>query len=132
MKTVAIVDDDLNIRNLLCNFLENSEFKFIGEKSGSGFINLLKSYKGQIDILILDVIIPDLITLKKFFQNIPNIDINVVMITGYNFNKNLIRELQVVGGNKNFDLLRKPFSKHVFLETLRKYESSDLETNGVL
>jgi len=130
MKTVAIIDDDLNIRNLLYNYLKNSEFKLIGEESGIGFIKLFKSYKGHIDILVLDIIIPDLITLKSFFQDTSNFNMNVLIITGYNFNKNLIKELQIVGSNKIFDLLHKPFSKQVFLEALRKHKN--LEITGAL
>lgn len=122
MKTVVVIDDDLNIRNLLYNYLENSEFNLISEKSGTGFIDLFKSYKGQIDILVLDIVIPNLILLKEFFQNIAHFDAYIIIITGYNFNKSSIRKLQIIGNNKKFDLLQKPFSKQTFLETLRKYE----------
>lgn len=117
---VAIVDDDSNIRNLLYNYLKDNKFTIIGEKSGIGLIDLFKNYKGHIDILVLDVVIPNLHKLKNFFQDIVDFDIHVVIITGYNFNENLIRELQIVSINKTFILLRKPFSKQAFLEALYK------------
>jgi|GEM_PF-2453807 len=116
-KVIAIVDDDINIRNLLSNFLDDNSFHVIGEKSGKGLINLFQSFKKHIDILVLDVVIPDLNEAKKFLQNMPNQDMHVIIITGYNV-KSLIKEFQSVSAGNVFDLLRKPFSKQVFLETI--------------
>ena len=117
-KTVVIVDDDLNIRNLLFNYLKESEFNVIGEKSGSGLVNLFRLYKGKVDILVLDLVVPDLDQVKEFLQNKLNRDIHVVIITGYNANA-LVKELRILNKAKSFCLLRKPFSKNIFLETLR-------------
>jgi len=124
---VAIIDDDSNIRNLLYDYLKDSKFVIIGEKSGTGLMDLFKSYKGHVDILVLDIVIPNIHKLKDFFQNIADLNIHVVIITGYNFNENLIRELRIVGANKTFILLRKPFSKQVFLKALYKYDKKDTE-----
>ena len=116
-KVITIVDDDVNVRNLLSNFLDDNKFHVISEQSGKGLIDLFQSFKKQIDILVLDVVIPDLNKVKKFLQDIPNQDMHVIIITSYNV-KGLIKELQSASANNVFDLLRKPFSKQVFLETI--------------
>ena len=118
--TVAIIDDDSNIRNLLFNYLKESEFNVIGEESGSGLIELFQSYKNKIDILVLDVVIPNIDKIKKFFQDTSGQNLCVILITGYNI-KNLVKELSMINPNGKFILLKKPFSKQIFLETLRKY-----------
>ncbi len=118
-KVVAVLDDDLNIRNLLFDYLKESEFEVVGEKSGKGLVDLFKSYKGHIDILVLDMVIPDLHRVKSFLQNTLSQDVYVILITGYNI-KNLITELRTINSAGVFSLLRKPFSKHAFLEVLRE------------
>ena len=122
-KVVAIIDDDSNIRNLLFDYTKESEFVIIGEQSGTGLIDLFQSYKNDIDILVLDIVIPDLSKIKKFLYKLDQ-NIQVVIITGYNV-KNLIKELQTSAPNKKYFLLHKPFSKHLFLKTLRQSISCD-------
>lgn len=120
MKTVvAVIDDDLNIRNLLFNYLKESEFEVIGEKSGKGLIDLFQSYKGHVDILVLDLVVPDLHRVKSFLKNVLGSDVYVILITGYNI-KNLITELRTINSAGVFSLLRKPFSKQAFLKVLRE------------
>ncbi len=118
-KVVAVLDDDLNIRNLLFDYLKESEFEVVGEKSGKGLVDLFDSYKGHIDILVLDMVVPDLHRVKSFLQNTLSQNVYVILITGYNI-KNLITELRTINSAGVFSLLRKPFSKQAFLKVLRE------------
>ena len=116
-KTVVIVDDDVNIRNLLFAFLSESNFNVISEESGFGLIDLFESFKFKIDVLILDIMIPGLDEAKEYLKkSLVLKDAYMIIITSYNI-KNLINEFRM---SKSFKLLYKPFSKQTLLETLKE------------
>jgi DNA-binding response OmpR family regulator len=57
MKTVALVEDDTDLFNLLKYNLENEGFRTVGSQTGKGAIELCR--RERPDVVILDIMLPD-------------------------------------------------------------------------
>lgn len=104
LKTVLIVDDDADIRNLF-SYAMKDRYNVIGVENGKDALNKLSD--SAIDIVILDVMLPDMSGLhvlkyiKTFHSSIP-----VLMITGFG-SENLAINCLRLGAR---DYFKKPYS----------------------
>ena len=58
--TVLVAEDEEIVRELIVSMLERQGFKVLAGESGSEVMAILNQYEGQIDLLITDVIMPDM------------------------------------------------------------------------
>ena len=71
MKKILVVEDDIDIHNLLKNILEEERYKVISAYSGTEAVLLIE--KNDIDLILLDLMLPGLIgeEIVKKVTNIP-------------------------------------------------------------
>ena len=113
---IIIVDDNDLIRTLLRGILRAEECEIIGEaRNGTLALELIE--KSKPDIVLLDVLLPEmdgLETLQNIKQQYP--EIIVVMITGSPSKDNVKESIQ--GGASGF--IVKPFNSAKVIETLKR------------
>ena len=129
-QTIAVIDDEQDIRELVCLHLKKNHFSVREFSDGSSFIKSLKSEKP--DLVILDLMLPDTdgfeickyMRWKKDLFHIP-----IVMLTAKSEETDTILGLEL-GAD---DYVRKPFSPNELIArvktVLRRIESRrDAET----
>lgn len=58
--TILIAEDNEPLRQLLCLFLEGEGFQVLQGRNGKEALTIAKEYIGRIDVLISDVLMPEL------------------------------------------------------------------------
>lgn len=112
MKTILIVEDDLDIQELLVNYLETEGYKTRAAADG---IQALSVFKNQsFDLVLLDLMLPKIdgygvCEMLRQDSNVP-----IIMLTALDDEKNQIRgfDLQVD------DYITKPFSMPLLLRKI--------------
>ncbi|MBA3682939.1 MAG: sigma-54-dependent Fis family transcriptional regulator [Bacteroidetes bacterium] len=110
MKTILIIDDDIQICTLLSNFLNKSGYETSYATTANKGLNYLKENKAQ--LVISDYRLPDingaelLIKIKNQYEEIP-----VLIISGYSDVKVAVEVMK----NGAFDFISKPFAPHDIL-----------------
>lgn len=117
-KKILIADDSQQIRKSLREILEKNQYNVVGE-AGNGLeaINLYKSLSPEPDIVLLDIIMPQLggIETLRILKSI-NKDIRVVMVSALD-SLDRVQECMKVGA-KHYIL--KPFNENKVIEIIRK------------
>ncbi len=116
---IMVVDDELMIRNTICNVFKGLEYAMDTVDSGKSAINLIDDH--QPDLILLDLYLKDisgLDVLKLVKQKYP--EIIVIMITGYATIETAIDAMKAGA----YDYVRKPFNA----AELRKLVANALET----
>jgi PAS domain S-box-containing protein len=112
--TVLAVDDNPGVLETLKRMLEQEGFKVLAAMSGKDAIELYRSAKDQIEVIILDMIMPEMGGFEAFNQMRQlNPDVKFVLSSGYSLSEEVVQILS--GGGVEF--LQKPFSPN---EMLRK------------
>lgn len=99
MKTVAIIEDQTAIREMLSQAILNREAYNVVIESGDGLEGCMKCIEQKPDFVILDVMLPNLNgteVLRRFSKEIP--DTRVLIFSGYQ-TPGLIRELLQAGAH---------------------------------
>ncbi|MFC1488408.1 PAS domain S-box protein [Thermodesulfobacteriota bacterium] len=112
-ETLLLVDDEDMIIDVGCGIIEKLGYKVLAAKSGNEAIAIYQKNKANIDLLILDMIMPDMgggETYDKLKEINP--DIKVILSSGYSIN-GLATEILERGCN---GFIQKPFK----LEDLSK------------
>src|SRR5262245_15953511 len=104
MTMILIVDDEPIIRRLLVAALERDGFSVLTARNGVDAISVSQSHQGEIDLLITDLIMPEMdgVALAKAFSA-GEPDIPVLFMSGH-WDSRWIEELEGTG------FLRKPFT----------------------
>ena len=113
MSTILVVDDEPLVRGMVAMMLEEGGHSVMTAGSGADAINLWRSHRGGIDLLVSDVRMPvmDGCTLANALQEeSPNLP--VLLISGY-------CEGEPMGCHGRFPLLAKPFSMQSLLLAVR-------------
>lgn len=117
-KKILIADDSQQIRKSLREILEKNQYDVIGE-AGNGLeaINLYKSLSPVPDIVLLDIIMPQLggIETLRILKSV-NSDIIVVMVSALD-SLDRVQEC-MKNGAKHYIL--KPFDENKVIEIIRK------------
>ncbi|MBU2589734.1 MAG: response regulator [Nanoarchaeota archaeon] len=107
-KTIMIVDDELDVRDLVENILKTAGFKVIKANNGSDCLVKLKKFKP--DLILLDFFMPDLSgkqVLEKIRQNEKTKKFKVAFLTIAKFSATGLNELNKLNC---LDYIRKPFN----------------------
>ncbi len=106
IKKVLIVDDDIMILDSISTFLNSHGYNIISCNSGENAIKMFETNRESIDIVILDMIIPDIagrVLLDRFREL--NTELKVVMMTGYSNSA----DIEYVKKKGVVTILNKPF-----------------------
>lgn len=114
-KTILFVDDEEQVYQVGILMLERLGYSVLGAKSGNEAVDIFKSNLDTIDLVLLDLVMPDMggedtfDILKKLKP-----DVNVLLSTGYNENEVVLKLLK--SGCK--DYIQKPFTLDKLMEKL--------------
>ncbi len=120
-ETVMIVEDDSMVRTLAINALKRRGYKILASSSGIECIEMLQCYKGSLDILLTDIIMPGMNGKELYHRiKIQYPDIKVIFMSGYTDNFIVKNDLHELGAN----FIQKPFTVQnltkIVKETLEK------------
>mgnify|MGYP001136909649 CR=1 FL=1 len=107
LETVLVVEDDDMVRELAVSMLQDQGYTVLSAASGQECLELLNSHEGRIDLMLTDVIMPDM-NGKTLFERVVrhDPDIRVLFMSGYT--DNVISHHGVLDNGVAF--LQKPFS----------------------
>ena len=114
-KNILIVDDDKTFVDVVSQILVENDFDVIQTYSGFDAFKALE--KKEVDLILLDIVMPDFDGLefcrvaKKMKPNIP-----VIIVTG--------QESQVVQSSRKFgadEIIYKPFKMSVLLDNIKNF-----------
>ncbi len=132
LKTIAIVDDEPDIVELVSIHLKKSGYKTVEFESGEGFFKYIKSNK--LDLVILDLMLPDSdgFEICKYLKNESDFsNIPVIMLTARGDETEKILGLEI-GAD---DYVTKPFSPRELVArvkaVLRRNEKKAPEINKI-
>jgi signal transduction histidine kinase len=112
-ETILLAEDEVAIRELASTLMEASGYTVIVASNGQHAINIVNTFKGKIDLCLLDVAMP-LLNGYQTYERIANArpGIRVLFITG--------NTTRVDPQTSVFPHLQKPFSKKTLLDSLTK------------
>lgn len=116
-ETVLLAEDQASIRNVLCEFLESKGYKMLEAQNGSQALDIAEHYPGSIDVLVTDVIMPQVRGLelaKRVTERHP--DICVIFMSGYS--EDALLENRFLS-QKNTILIQKPFDPENLAQKIR-------------
>jgi PAS domain S-box-containing protein len=116
-ETILLVDDEEEIANVGRNFLEKLGYKPLVARNGLEAVEIFRTYKDQISLVVLDLIMPRMDG-KQAFLEIKEIkaDAKILISTGYAVDDKIEGFLNQ--GCHGF--IQKPFSINDFARALRK------------
>ena len=106
-ETILFVEDDYDVRNTICDALKSLNYKIIEASNGVEAINIVKQNNIKLDMLITDVVMPEMDG-KELAKEIINYfpGIKILFTSGYTDN-HIVRSGQL---EKGINFLHKPFS----------------------
>lgn len=115
--TILLADDDDVVRTAMSSFLSQVGYKVFYAKNGQEAINIFENNRDRINLLILDVVMPD----KNGFEALKIIreikkDIRAILISGYSVH--VVKSFQLI--NEEIQFLQKPISSSKLIETINK------------
>lgn len=126
-KTILIVDDEDQIRDLLRVYIENSGYEVFDAANGKSALEILENQK--VHLVILDLMLPD-IQGEKLCKDIrEEYDIPVIMLTGKTDEGSMIHGLSI-GAD---DYIGKPFSpRNVMARVEAVLRRCNIESSNVV
>ncbi|MBL7180086.1 MAG: response regulator [Desulfobacterales bacterium] len=116
-ETVLLVDDEQMIIDVGSQLLEKLGYKVYSAESGKAALKIYKENKDDIDIVILDVIMPGMNGGETYDRlKALNVDVKVLLSSGYGVNRQ-INEILARGCN---EFIQKPFNMKQLSRKIRK------------
>jgi len=118
--TILLVEDEEAVMRVMKMMLEKMGHRVLGAATGKKAINLVKSYKGSIDLALLDFILPDMngdIVFPFFVKTHPEMD--TIVMSGYAITEPVQKILN--GGAKGF--IQKPVTMAELSEKIANLSS---------
>ncbi len=115
--TILIVEDEEMVMEVSQALLERLGYRVLTAVNGQEAVNIAKSYDGKIDLVLLDIILPDIEggeVYPQLMQARPNL--KVIVCSGYSVD-GPAREILDLGAQS---FLQKPFSLKSLLEKLEE------------
>lgn len=116
-ETILLVEDDPGVRRLTHRILLEAGFSVIPARSGKEALDLLKGEKGRIELILTDVIMPEMGG-RELVDRVRAIspDISAIYMSGYTDDDILRRGML----DPSMEFLQKPFTAAALTRLLRK------------
>jgi len=117
-ETVLLAEDQSSIRSVLREFLESEGYKVLEAQNGNEALEIAKHYTGSIDVLVSDVIMPQLRGIelaKRLTETYPGIC--VILMSGYS--EDALVENRLLSERK-MTLIQKPFDPEELAQKIRE------------
>ena len=120
-KTVLVIDDDDLVADICSQILKRSGYDVVVARSGKEAIDVFKENQSRIDMVILDMILPDMSGRDIYDRlKIVNPDLNVLFVSGYAMDAQM-EDIMECGGD---GFIQKPFNMDTLLEKTREILAS--------
>jgi two-component system NtrC family sensor kinase len=85
-ETILVVDDEPDLRELVAQVLETGGYKVISAGSGAQALEQWAKHRGEIHLLLTDIVMPDGLTGRKLANQLQSEDprLRVIFTSGYN------------------------------------------------
>ena len=119
METILVAEDQPDLRWMICQFLQELGYSVLEAKDGGDAVALAEQYKGKIDVLLTDIVMPHIRgseVARQLSASRPNI--KVIFMSGYTEG-----EFGAVSGENRgpgTTLLHKPFELDSLAVTIRE------------
>jgi two-component system, cell cycle sensor histidine kinase and response regulator CckA len=119
METILVAEDQPDLRWMICQFLQELGYSVLEAKDGGDAVALAEQYKGTIDVLLTDIVMPHIRgseVARQLSASRPNI--KVIFMSGYTEG-----EFGAVSGENRgpgSTLLQKPFELDSLAVTIRE------------
>jgi CheY-like chemotaxis protein len=119
METILVAEDQPDLRWMICQFLQELGYSVLEAKDGGDAVALAEQYKGTIDVLLTDIVMPHVRgseVARQLSASRPNI--KVIFMSGYTEG-----EFDAVSGENRgpgTTLLQKPFELNSLAVTIRE------------
>ncbi len=123
-ETLLIVEDDNSVRALMCEVLRDKGYQVISEENPIKGIEIARNYESRIDMLVSDVIMPDMngrVLYEKIAELRPGI--KVLFLSGYTHN--VIAHQGILDEGVSF--LQKPFTVKSLSDKVRAVLAQETE-----
>jgi CheY-like chemotaxis protein len=116
-ETILVAEDDVRVRNLIKEVLQGYGYHVLEAKDGEDAIDIFNEFQNEIQLLILDVIMPRK-NGKEAYDQIKTVtpDIKVLFSSGYNVD--IIHKKGIL--EEGLDFIVKPISPYNLLRTVRE------------
>jgi PAS domain S-box-containing protein len=117
-EAVLLAEDQSSIRTVLREFLESEGYKVLEAQNGTEALEIAKHYTGSIDVLVTDVIMPQLRGIelgKRLTEIYPGLC--VILMSGYS--EDALVENQLLS-ERNMTLIQKPFDPEELAQKIRE------------
>jgi DNA-binding NtrC family response regulator len=119
MARILIIDDDLQLRQLLCKILQkNQSYDVYNAANGKEGLEVIT--KMSVDLVVTDIFMPGedgIGIIIEICKNYPDVKIIAISGGGNVENVDFLRLASCLGAQKVF---QKPFDTEVFLSTVKK------------
>jgi len=115
-ETILFVEDDEDVRQFACVALKSFGYNIIEANNGKNALQLVKKENTSIDIIITDLIMPEMNgqeLASMVHQFLP--DIKVLYVSGYTFDY-LLKDGEI---EENINFLQKPYTIQSILKKIR-------------
>ncbi|MEA3267317.1 MAG: PAS domain S-box protein [Candidatus Fermentibacteria bacterium] len=116
-ETILLVEDDQRVRELTLALLKQQGYNVFFAENGHEAIDFFKSFKGRIDLLLTDVVMPGM-NGKELYEVIQGIspDISILFMSGYT--NEIIAQHGVL--EEGIVFIQKPFTIHALAGKIRE------------
>jgi len=116
-ETILLIDDEKIVRQVEEEIISEIGYKVITASSGKEAVDIYKAQKDEIDIVVLDMIMPEMGG-EKTFQALKQInpDVKVLLASGYSVTDQATKILEQGNG----EYIQKPFGMKSLSQKLRK------------
>lgn len=115
-ETILIVDDDPLTSQIGRDILERQGYRVMMAENGREAIEIYSGYQDQINLVLLDVIMPDL-NGDQVFPELKKCNPNIVVIAASGYNVN--RQITTMLNNGCVDFIQKPFQAQTLSAKVR-------------
>jgi CheY-like chemotaxis protein len=84
METILVAEDQPDLRWMICQFLQQLGYSVLEAKDGADAVALAEQYKGEIDVLLTDIVMPHVRgseVARRLVASRP--DLKVIFMSGY-------------------------------------------------
>lgn len=115
---MLLAEDQSSIRSVLREFLESKGYQVLEAQNGREALELAEHHPGSIDVLVTDVIMPQIRGLQLAERVIEvHPDICVIFMSGYS--EDALLENQLLS-QRNMTLIQKPFDPEDLAQKIRE------------
>ena len=122
---MLLVDDERTVRDVAADMLKAMGYNVLSARSGREAVELYKTRKGEISLVVLDIVMPEM-SGREVFDRLRAVDptVKVLLCSGYSIE----REAEAMLDEGAAGFLQKPFNLKGLSESVRSILGPKTET----